>query len=255
VNKTLEITVAVGCPYKCDVCPQPALVNAYRSDKKVFNFADFKSILYKVPRDVCINFAGFTEPFYHPRVHEMMSLVRFLQFSGLQIFSTLMGLREDQINTLKLVRPDYFHVHVPDTKSFVVSPTAWKIVHDRFLSSKLPATYMTMGALPEEIRLQLAIHRIPVETPDMLSRGGSLWISKDIKGPICCAMERWHSNVLLPNGDVYGCCMDFGLTVRLGNLLSQPYSDIFTAGETWRTNMERDATGTICSRCEWSSTK
>ena len=252
MRQTLEITVKVPCPYNCTFCPQTALSKAYKSDKHLLDIRDLRKILDKVPRETDIVFAGFSEPFLHPQVHGMMAMVRHFQFKELQVYSTLLGLRGEQLETLKLVRPDYFRVHIPDTKAFIVPSATWIKAHETFLLAGVPATYMTMGEVPDEIKLHLAVHGIVVETPDMLSRGGTLWISNDIKGPIRCGMERWHSNVLLPNGDVVGDCHDFILSVHLGNLLIHPYEHIYSEAESWKKNMERDATGTICARCGWS---
>ena len=46
--------------------------------------------------------------------------------------------------------------------------------------------------------------------------------------PLTCRSTPFYDrNVLLPNGDVVLCCMDYNLTHILGNLLTQTYEEIF----------------------------
>jgi hypothetical protein len=43
----------------------------------------------------------------------------------------------------------------------------------------------------------------------------------------CYSSPFYDRNVLLPNGDVVLCCMDYNLKHIVGNLLEQDYEDIF----------------------------
>jgi hypothetical protein len=42
----------------------------------------------------------------------------------------------------------------------------------------------------------------------------------------CNCIEDLYHNVVLPNGDVSLCCMDYGLKHILGNIYEQEYEDI-----------------------------
>jgi hypothetical protein len=42
----------------------------------------------------------------------------------------------------------------------------------------------------------------------------------------CGCLEKMYHNVMLPNGDVSLCCMDYGLKHILGNLYEQDYEEI-----------------------------
>ncbi|WP_247406748.1 MULTISPECIES: SPASM domain-containing protein [unclassified Bradyrhizobium] len=59
-----------------------------------------------------------------------------------------------------------------------------------------------------------------------LSKRGSV-SPKIVAGALTCPDERQHRNVLLPNGDVTLCCMDFERRHVLGNLLRDKYKDLF----------------------------
>ncbi len=65
-------------------------------------------------------------------------------------------------------------------------------------------------------------------------------ISHDDKRTCGCPENLYHS-VLLPNGDVTLCCMDYSLSEILGNLYTQEYDDIMP---------KKNTTYDICSRCE-----
>ena len=61
-------------------------------------------------------------------------------------------------------------------------------------------------------------------------------------GPRTCGcVEHLYHNVLLPNGDVSLCCMDYGLDNILGNLDSQTWEEIIPEPETCYT---------MCLSCE-----
>lgn len=249
----MEFTTVISKCLGCHFCPQDKLNAAYKSDKRVMLVEDFHEMLAKLPKDCQIHFSGFSEPFLNPHTPEMIAVAND---AGRQVhlYTTLVGIKANAIPILKTFPPHVTRIHVPDMTGLKYDEEKWVEYHELFLLSKVKATYMAMGQPSDFIKRYLAIKGIPLELPDMLSRGGNLSHvpHPDIKGPIKCTMNRWHSNVVLPNGDVVGDCHDYALTVRLGNILTQPYSEIYDAAEKWRVAMEKDATGTICAKCGWS---
>jgi hypothetical protein len=70
------------------------------------------------------------------------------------------------------------------------------------------------------------------------------------KGTMTCGNNARY-NILLPNGDVILCCMDYGLKNVLGNLLSMDYHDLFT-GEAFRkvsAGFKDPSLKTLCRSC------
>ena len=74
----------------------------------------------------------------------------------------------------------------------------------------------------------------------------------------CSFTPFYDQNVMLPNGDVVLCCMDYTLSVRLGNLLRQEYFELFSGeamAKLHASNMrvegpaEDPAKRTICRNC------
>lgn len=55
-------------------------------------------------------------------------------------------------------------------------------------------------------------------------------------GAIACSLcgQELNRNVLLPDGTVLLCCMDYGMKHILGNLREQSYDEIMNGGEMQR---------------------
>lgn len=249
----LEITTKIGCKLACKFCPQKTLVTNY-TDKNVtlFKLDNFYKILETVPTTIDIHFSGFSEPFLNS---DMPDMLEFVYKKGHKIFlySTLVGLDQRGVEALKKYTPTFTRIHIADEKAMRVEDDKWIFYHELFLQTNIVGSYMAMGNVTEKIQNYLNSKGIFYEIPVMISRGGNLDLQTHyIDGPSICSMDRWHQNVVLPNGDVYACCMDYGLTMPLGNLLKQDYSDIWESAEKYRrnTNPPEDS---ICRKCEWAS--
>jgi hypothetical protein len=71
--------------------------------------------------------------------------------------------------------------------------------------------------------------------------------------PVSCAFTpMYDQNVVLPNGDVVLCCMDYSIKHKIGNLLEQDYYDIFAGpelGALRAKNMQFGSQDTLCKTC------
>jgi len=251
--RALEFTTKISRCLNCHFCPQEKLNAAYHSEKTMLSIEDFHEILGKLPKDCQVDFSGFSEPLLNPDCAEMIGVAVDRGFHTV-LYTTLVGLKTPDLAILKQFKPHYIKIHVPDGKALVLNEAKWVELHEMFLMAKLPASYMAMDCPSDFIKRHLAIKMIPLEIPDMLSRGGNLKHVpvRDIAGrPMHCTMNRWHQNVVLPNGDVYGCCMIYDLSVFLGNLLKQDYLEIEVEAANWRAKMEKSAAG-CCAKCEWA---
>ena len=253
VMNHIEFTLSVSKCLGCSFCPQDKLGAAYDSPVKAMTIDTFETILDKIPKDYQVHFSGFSECFLNYRASEMMHIAIHRGYE-VHVYSTLIGLRDGDVETLSKARPHYIRIHVPDKIGLKIPDQKWIMHHELFLKSKIPATYMAMGEPTQVVKTYLTIRDISVERPDMLSRGGNVGIVKasNHAGGIRCTMNRWHSNVVLPHGDVVGCCMDYGMTVKLGNLITQSFETIYHAAENWKANMEKKAEG-MCKHCEWAT--
>lgn len=94
-----------------------------------------------------------------------------------------------------------------------------------------------------------------VTIDDPVSRGGNNWELCRNEGSLYC--ERFNNNVLLPNGDVYLCCSDWGLKHKIGNLYENSYdSNEFVAAreKIMRLAITKNS-DVLCRTCEWARQK
>lgn len=251
--KSLEFTLKISNCLGCSFCPQTTLNAAYTSSKTTMTLEDFNTILNKLPKDVRVDFSGYSEPFLNPLACDMIGTA-IVKGYEVHVYSTLMGMKSGCVDVLSVYKPHFFKVHVPDGKALVLPEEKWVQQHELFLLAKTPASYMAMGEPSAFIKRHLAVKGIPLELPNMLSRGGLLETVpvKPKKGLIRCAANRFHQNVVLPNGDVQVCCMSYDLSMPCGNLITGRYADIDMTANIY----ERDLNpreNSICRRCEWSA--
>jgi len=248
---TLEITTTIpknGCAVDCAFCPQRVLIQSYKG-KKSLTFDEFKTVIDKLPREIRITFAGFTEPWLHKECTDML-LYAHSQGHKITVFTTGIGMNPEDVIRLKDIPyagdPNGgFVLHLPDQEMIAKHPITEKYlkVLDKFAEhagSIQNFRLMSMGELHEKVR---DIFPQPGESA-MWSRAGNLNREVILKpellnltdrfrsiyhGPephTCGCEEKLYHNVLLPNGDVSLCCMDYGLEQILGNLFESEYDDI-----------------------------
>lgn len=185
----IEITTVFPCSNMCSYCPQKLLMESYKGTNKL-SFKDFKKVLKNVSKDVIIDFAGFSEPFLNDEAADMMVYAHD-QGYGVAVWSTLVGLREDDIEKIKDIPFIKFSCHDIGQKR-----------------QDLPFIDDWHKAKPN-------------------SRGGNLWEEKRKQVVSGCSMGNGFThNVMMPNGDVVLCCSDYGMKHKLGNLLETNFNDL-----------------------------
>lgn len=238
----------------CAHCPQSNLAAAYTSPVRVMTMHTFETILNKLPADCQIHMSGFSECFLNHLCGEM---IHAASDTGREVhlYSTLSGLTEQQVFQLSRSRLKYVRLHAPDKTGFKMDTGLWiKRLH-LFAASGHHFTAMAMSAEVDPlIIMALDQYQVKLEHPQMLSRAGLLWKDKHLTGPIRCAADRWHNNVVLPNGDVQVCCMSYNLSMPLGNLLTQSYAEIETRANEYAAN-DNPPDNSICRDCDWCATK
>jgi hypothetical protein len=64
--------------------------------------------------------------------------------------------------------------------------------------------------------------------------GQDITLDPVYRTPVTCSFTPFYDqNVLLPNGDVVLCCMDYSIKHKLGNLLVDDYYDLFKSDAAW----------------------
>ena len=122
---TLEITTQIGCPLMCTFCPQDKLRQAYTSPEKKMSLATFTTALSKLPKNVIIVFAGYTEPWANNLCNDFVDLALSQGFD-ISIYTTLYNIDSVQCDRLVELLEKYatqvkqFWVHLPDQNKNMV---------------------------------------------------------------------------------------------------------------------------------------
>lgn len=265
---TLEITTNIaekGCVVDCVFCPQRILEKSYKSDKRVMTLDDFKFAIDKVPREVRITFAGFTEPWLNKYATDM-ALYAHEKGHPVSAFTTAVGMTPEDVERLAAIpyvgNPNGgFCLHLPDQEEFAKHPINSNYIRTIEKFKELQPRFRNFYTMCMSENVHESIRHIypTASVPTFWNRAGNLVGEAMLKPELDKIKERWKSfpeskdprtcgciedlyhNVMLPNGDVSLCCMDYSLDYILGNLYTQDYDDIVPAPNT---------TYDMCRRCE-----
>ena len=250
-DSILEITTVVGCQRGCDYCPQRTLVSAYRGPRTM-EWGTYTHCLSKVPQDVEISFAGFAEPWQNPRCTNMVTEA-FGQGHRVSVFTTAVGMSAHDVHAIKHIPFHHFCLHLPDQAGRMTwKPNDVYVETVAALKASIPnLTFMCVGDLHPHLRQLFD----PMDwTGSLNSRAGNLEIMNLPRqsGPLfCTASPELCHNVLLPDGTVTLCCMDYGVEHPLGNLMEQSYQSLFLREEYEKVRdlMSSEDQEVICRHC------
>lgn len=235
----------VGCPLMCNFCPQDNLRKSYGDRTKYLQVADLEVMLDKLPGNTRIDFSGMAEPWANPDCTDMLKLTLEKGFT-VAIYTTLHKMKDAQ-EVVRLLEKHNSQVevvmlHLPDAngnmKGWKVSDEwkeALKIISQMKLACGIGAMTMDGSGLSHP-ELQSTVRRLAGWQGH--TRAGSLDVMQ-VKGQAvsltpmnvfsltCASSPFYDRNVLLPNGDVVLCCMDYNLKHIIGNLMEQTYDEVF----------------------------
>ena len=252
IAPTMEFTTSIdtqnGCVVDCVFCPQRTLQKSYKGER-FMTLDNFKKAVDKLPQEVRVTFAGFTEPWLNKNCTDMV-LYAHEKGHPISIFTTGIGMSIEDIDRIKHIPfaggPNGgFVLHLPDQERKAKHPITKRYIEVIEHFSKVwpqinNFTTMCMGTVHESVR------HVFTDAPvyAMWSRAGNL-LGESIMKPellnrkdeyrsiyhgeqemTCGCLEKMYHNVMLPNGDVSLCCMDYGLEHILGNLYEQSYEDV-----------------------------
>lgn len=263
MERHLEVTTTAGCKVSCSYCPQElfALEHKKVSNERWLSFDTFKTALHTVPLDVDIHFSGYVEPFLNA---DCIDMIRHVYEKGhsVSIYTTVVGLKLEHVLELEKMTFKKFMVHLPDDGSHmrVKVDESYLEVIERLSESNIPNILFIdyFGIHPKVLGL---INPEQLVNRKLTSRAGNVTReivneTPEIKGPLYCGANRLKKNVLLPNGDVALCCVDYGRKHILGNLIKQPYSALHKsdAFRQVKKKMNSSAGGDVlCRNCEWAA--
>jgi FkbM family methyltransferase len=265
---TLEVTTTVpakGCVVDCVFCPQRLLVEKYQGNR-VMTLEDFQRRIESVPREVRITFSGFVEPWLNKHCSDMV-LYAHERGHPVSVFTTGIGMSVEDIERIAHIpyvgEPNGgFTFHLPDSELLAKHPITPGYIRlcewirdnqDRIQNFQV----MSMGT---QVHPDVAhcfdrtfvvgqmwdragnLSREAILKPELMNMQNRWNRIQHTDGPRTCGcVENLYHNVMLPNGDVSLCCMDYGLDNILGNLDSQTWEEIIPEPETCYT---------MCLSCE-----
>jgi radical SAM protein with 4Fe4S-binding SPASM domain len=250
--RSLEITTQIGCPLMCTFCPQDKLQQAYKHPEKKMSMDTFTTVLNKLPKDVEIIFAGYTEPWANKLCNQFVKLALESGFT-ISVFTTLYNITLDECVELADLLEKYFvqvkriWIHLPDTRGNMLGfrySEEYENVLSRFKQIRNNRiNEMTMDTNSRvDARLQTKTNALSWTLHTRANNLNTNLINNQLveEPPVhkyvveCTRNKNFHDNILLPNGDVVLCCMDYGLKHIVGNLLTQSYDEILNSKEIER---------------------
>ncbi len=220
----------------------------------------FVRCIDKLPREVRIHFSGMAEPWLNEDCTEML-LYAARRGHIITVYTTLVGMTAMDFERIRDVPFDYFVLHLPDTEGHSSIPVTSEYLSllERILDADLTILgerqISCHGPLHRDVA-ELLRGRYPV-MDTMVDRAGNLAeglsVASPATGPIMCARAGriLNRNVLLPDGRVALCCMDYGLQHVLGNLLDVTYDEVLygAAANQVRAAMDDESQALLCRNC------
>lgn len=254
---TLEFTTSIpekGCVVDCAFCPQRTLEKSYMG-QRMMTLDNFKSVVDKLPKEIRVTFAGFTEPWLNKNCTDML-LYADEKGHPISVFTTGIGMKVEDVYRLKDVpyagNPNGgFVLHLPDQERIAKHPITSNYIKVleafREVCGEIQNFYtMSMGPVLDDVK-----HIFPqASVPEFWSRAGNLMGEAMLKPELynlkdqfksiyhgespktCGCLEDLYHNIVLPNGDVSLCCMDYGLKHILGNIYEQSYEEVIPKTKT-----------------------
>lgn len=264
----LEITTRIGCKCNCIYCPQELLVSEYINRMEVKNPATvmtletFKACIDKLPKGTRIDFSGMAEPWLNADCTKMVLYAYEKEFP-IAIYSTLVGMTQGDFEQIRDIPCEEFVVHIPDEKSNAhidVTQEYIGLLEQVMMYQQPDGKRLVTGvschagihpvikdAVPEDSKLITEIHNRAGNVE------GEYAESKKSLGEIICINcgTELHHNVLLPDGTLLLCCMDYGMKHVLGNLLAQSYDEILKSVKVKRMQkgLKDDTKDILCRKC------
>lgn len=263
----------------CRHCPQELLCRSYqarypepdagrlrKTRPTLMSFEMFKVCIDKVPRNVDIHFSGMCEPWLNENCTKML-LYANERGHKTYVFTTLVGMTEEDYEAICHTSPEMLFLHIPDAdgNSAFCCDDAYLRLLRRALNDHSRGIVRVRGlschgVVHPAVREMVHASGIPVNCT-LHDRAGNvneqcdISIEAPLEGSVFCRWCRGDAldkNVLLPDGTVLMCCMDYGANYSLGNLYAQSYQEISEGSlkKSYRMRLKNEKYGEIlCRKC------
>lgn len=236
-GELFEITAQIGCPVNCKkYCPQEVITKKYAGEK-ILSLWAFKNLIKTVPSSVPINFSGVCEPFINPQVVDMVLYVH-KRGHPIIVFSTLVGLSPVGADRISSVPFQEFVLHLPDANKNAHIP----LTRDYFLSLKMILSNV------KNISFMNMREPFVSNNAEKIARGEQC---HTYRGRVICFRHEIPNLNMMPNGDVYFCCICRGLTEKIGSLYENAYQELVDKMKPMSLRMQTDK-NSICHKCGYA---
>lgn len=253
MSANMEISTIVGCKMGCAYCPQKTHISNYSGGEKRMSFDTFMTCIKKIPKDVDIVFAGMSEPFLNDDALLMIAL-SFERGHKVSLFTTCYGMKLSDIQVMKNWKFSHFCLHLPDADGLMnikVTPEYLQVLKECL---PLATNKMCIGTIHHEV--EKITGKVEDGSKGLYSRAGNIAPLKiePKKGELYCSATgpKIDHNVLLPNGEVVLCCMDYSQDHIIGNLLRDTYEGLFQSKEYLNVmnGLKDESSKILCRTCE-----
>ena len=244
----LEITTHIGCPMDCLDCPQELLRTKYKG-RRDLSLEDYKRAIDKVPAGTRIDFSGMCEPFTNRHCADMILYAASKGFP-LALYTTLQGATMDDYEKLKGVQYEVVTIHLPDAEG-----RSYFNITDEYLEllGRWDChNYSCHGTIDSRVLPYLKRRNLITYMHDRAGNVASRphrTLGTDHSIRCLTSGTAMDHNVLLPDGTVLMCCMDYGMTGVFGNLFEQSYEEVLNSETAQAMRSTLDRGDSICRRC------
>jgi len=231
---TLDIANGIGCPVACTkYCPQEIIVNKLGHMGKM-SIEQFKKYLSTIPNDELIIFGGVSEPFANP---DGVKMVLHAHEKGhkINLFTTLVGLGQDDATRLVQIPFNLVVLHLPDADGVAKIPPTADYFNSLylFLTNVKNLNCMNMGK------------NFISDNNENVIRGKQ---GIRLHGRVMCPNLGERAYMLFPDGTVTLCCMLRGMEGVVGNLNADTYKELSDRHIKIATEYQKDETK-MCHKC------
>lgn len=265
---SVEITTVIGCKVNCRYCPQSLLLKKYFRDnpnrESVMSMDTFMTCLEHLPQECHVMFCGMAEPLLNPMCGDMIYQT-YKSGRGIELYTTFLGITMEELEKIWDIPMNYVNVHVADINGYADIP-----VTDEYLELlKKAINHKGKNGKPfiNACNAQGEVHpkvkalcngKLDISTI-LHDRAGNLegetLISKrNGTGILSCTLcgQDLNHNVVLPDGTLLLCCMDYGMKHVLGNLKEETYEEIMNGDKIVKIKeglMGNTDIEILCRRC------
>jgi radical SAM protein with 4Fe4S-binding SPASM domain len=251
----IEITTMVGCPNNCWYCPQDIFISSYKSDIKILTFDNFKLLLKNIDTKTVITFSGYSENFLNPEIVDML-IYSYKNDYKINIYTTFRGFDYNKMEKLKESGVEFNIVSFHRYNGNGYNQELFDEKMNKFLS------YFKINFCRWEVDLRNNKDKtLSKNNVNIISRAGNIKNINNIRKESKIECNHYgndllfYKNVVVPNGDVYICCQDFGLKHKIGNLFEYHYDSNEFNNERKKIKDLFSITNSdlICRDCEFSN--